>query len=94
MAKDPKVWGTRIDAILRDADYVRVEDPQFTRRSITIRRSGPIAKLLRMELTDGTLLETVEAIRELQRRREENMPLLVKEVQTTAAEVSRPQQQN
>jgi 2-methylcitrate dehydratase len=79
VAKDAK-WGTRIDAIRERISCV--EDPQFTRDYHDPEKRS-IANSLRMELTDGTVLEeTVEYPIGHRRRREEGMPLLIEKFKT------------
>jgi 2-methylcitrate dehydratase len=79
VAKDPK-WGPRIDAV-RDR-ITCIEDPQFTRDYHDPDKRS-IANSLRMELTDGTVLEeTVEYPIGHRRRREEGLPLLVEKFRT------------
>jgi 2-methylcitrate dehydratase len=79
VARDP-VWGKRIDEV-RDR-ITCVEDPQFTRDYHDPEKRS-IANSLRMELSDGTVLEeTVEYPIGHRRRREEGMPLLVEKFKT------------
>jgi 2-methylcitrate dehydratase len=79
VAKDP-VWGKRIDEV-RERIHC-VEDPQFTRDYHDPEKRS-IANSLRMELSDGTVLEeTVEYPIGHRRRREEGMPLLVEKFKT------------
>jgi 2-methylcitrate dehydratase len=79
VAKDP-VWGKRIDEVRERINCV--EDPQFTRDYHDPEKRS-IANSLRMELSDGTVLEeTVEYPIGHRRRREEGMPLLVEKFRT------------
>jgi 2-methylcitrate dehydratase len=74
VALDP-VWGPRIDA-LRDR-FICMEEPQFTLDYHDPEKRS-IANSLRMELSDGSILEeTVEYPIGHRRRREEGLPLLV-----------------
>ena len=74
VALDP-VWGPRIDA-LRDR-IICMEEPQFTLDYHDPEKRS-IANSLRMELSDGSILEeTVEYPIGHRRRREEGLPLLV-----------------
>src|SRR5215472_3440664 len=82
VAKDD-TWGPRIDA-LRDRTTC-IEDPRFTRDYHDPDKRS-IANSLRMELTDGTVLEeTVEYPIGHHRRREEGLPLLVEKFKTNLA---------
>jgi 2-methylcitrate dehydratase len=79
VAKDP-VWGKRIDEVRERINCV--EDTQFTRDYHDPEKRS-IANSLRMELSDGTVLEeTVEYPIGHRRRREEGMPLLVEKFKT------------
>jgi 2-methylcitrate dehydratase len=79
VAADP-VWGPRIDAV-RDR-IACVEEPAFTRDYHDPEKRS-IANSLRMELTDGTVLEeTVEYPIGHRQRREEGLPLLVEKFRT------------
>jgi len=79
VAKDP-VWGPRIDAV-RDR-IACVEEPAFSRDYHDPEKRS-IANALRVELTDGTVLEeTVEYPIGHRRRREEGLPLLVEKFKT------------
>jgi len=79
VARDPK-WGPRIDAIRERITCV--EEPRFTRDYHDPEKRS-IANSLRMELSDGTVLEeTVEYPIGHRRRREEGMPLLIEKFRT------------
>jgi 2-methylcitrate dehydratase len=79
VAADP-IWGPRIDAI-RDR-IACVEEPAFTADYHDPERRS-IANSLRMELTDGTVLEeTVEYPIGHRRRRDEGISLLVEKFKT------------
>jgi len=79
VAKDP-TWGPRIDAI-RDRTTC-VEEAQFTRDYHDPEKRS-IANSLRVELSDGTVLEeTVEYPIGHRRRRDEGLPLLVEKFRT------------
>jgi len=79
VARDP-LWGPRIDAV-RDR-ITCVEEPAFTADYHDPEKRS-IANALRMELTDGTVLEeTVEYPIGHRRRRAEGLPLLVEKFRT------------
>ena len=79
MARDP-LWGPRIDAVRER--IVCVEEPAFT-ADYHDPETRSIANSLRMELTDGTVLEeTVEYPIGHRRRRAEGLPLLVEKFKT------------
>lgn len=79
VAVDP-LWGPRIDAI---RDRIKcVEEPAFTADYHDPEKRS-IANALRIELTDGTVIEeTVEYPIGHRRRREEGLPLLVDKFKT------------
>jgi 2-methylcitrate dehydratase len=79
VAADP-LWGPRIDAVRERINCV--EEPAFTADYHDPEKRS-IANSLRMELTDGTVLEeTVEYPIGHRRRREEGMPLLIEKFKT------------
>jgi 2-methylcitrate dehydratase len=82
VAADP-VWGKRIDAL---RDRIRcVEEPQFTRDYHDPEKRS-IANSLRVELSDGAILEeTVEYPIGHKRRRSEGMPLLIEKFKRNLA---------
>jgi 2-methylcitrate dehydratase len=79
VARDP-LWGPRIDAVRERITCV--EEPAFTADYHDPEKRS-IANSLRMELTDGTVLEeTVEYPIGHRRRRAEGLPLLVEKFKT------------
>jgi 2-methylcitrate dehydratase len=79
VARDAK-WGPRIDAVRERITCV--EEPRFTRDYHDPEKRS-IANSVRMELSDGTVLEeTVEYPIGHRRRREEGMPLLIEKFKT------------
>jgi len=79
VAADP-IWGPRIDAVR--GRIACVEEPGFTADYHDPEKRS-IANSLRIELTDGTVLEeTVEYPIGHRRRRAEGLPLLVKKFET------------
>lgn len=79
VARDP-LWGPRIDAVRER--IACVEEPAFTADYHDPEKRS-IANSLRMELTDGTVLEeTVEYPIGHRRRRAEGLPLLVEKFKT------------